>query len=147
MSSINSISNFGIPPSSQGRDALSSSPGSSAPSVGVRIQPAPVADSGAVPVPVPSPGSGAKAAGSTAQPTKDQVDQVLEGLIKQQAGKPTSVQFSVDEKLNQVVIKVVDPSTQKVIKQFPAEAILKMREDMLNFDAKSPTGLLLSEKT
>ncbi|WP_322630157.1 flagellar protein FlaG [Halothiobacillus sp.] len=143
MSSINSVSNFGIPPSSQGRDALSSSPGSSAPSVGVRSQPAPVADSGAV----PSPGSGAKAAGSTVQPTKTQVDQVLEGLIKQQAGKPTAVQFSVDEKLNQVVIKVVDPSTQKVIKQFPAEAILKMREDMLNFDSKSLTGLLLSEKT
>ncbi|HUX82041.1 MAG TPA: flagellar protein FlaG [Halothiobacillus sp.] len=145
MSSINSISNSGIPPSSQGRDALSSSPGSSAPSVGVGIQPAPVAGSATVPVPIP--GSGAKAAGGTPQPTKDQVDQVLEGLIKQQAGKPTSVQFSVDEKLNQVVIKVVDPSTQKVIKQFPAEAILKMREDMLNFDSKSPTGLLLSEKT
>jgi flagellar protein FlaG len=143
MSSINSISNSGIPPSSQGRDALPSSPGSSAPSVGVRIQPPPVADSGAV----PSPGSGANAVGSTVQPTKAQVDQVLEGLIKQQAGKPTAVQFSVDEKLNQVVIKVVDPSTQKVIKQFPAEAILKMREDMLNFDSKSSTGLLLSEKT
>lgn len=145
MSSINSISNSGIPPSSQGRDALPSSPGSSAPSVGVRIQPAPVA--GSATVPVPSPGSGANAVGSTVQPTKAQVDQVLEGLIKRQAGKPTAVQFSVDEKLNQVVIKVVDPSTQKVIKQFPAEAILKMREDMLNFDAKSPTGLLLSEKT
>jgi flagellar protein FlaG len=148
MSSINSISNSGIPPSSQGRDVLSSSPGTSLPTAGLSTQPVPIADSGAVSVPVPVPGSGgAKAAGSSVQPTKDQVNQVLEGLIKQQAGKPTSVQFSVDEKLNQVVIKVVDPSTQKVIKQFPAEAILKMREDMLNFDSKSPTGLLLSEKT
>jgi flagellar protein FlaG len=82
-----------------------------------------------------------------AKPTKAQVNQVLEDLIKRQQGSPTSVQFSVDEKLNQVVIKVVDPTTQKVIRQFPAEEILKMREEMLNFDTKPPAGLLLSEKT
>ncbi|MBN2855144.1 MAG: flagellar protein FlaG [Halothiobacillaceae bacterium] len=81
------------------------------------------------------------------KPTKAQVNQVLEELIKRQQGSPTSVQFSVDEKLNQVVIKVVDPTTQKVIRQFPAEEILKMREEMLNFDTKPPAGLLLSEKT
>ncbi|OYY54292.1 MAG: hypothetical protein B7Y53_06460, partial [Halothiobacillus sp. 28-55-5] len=65
----------------------------------------------------------------SAKPTKAQVNQVLEDLIKRQQGSPTSVQFSVDEKLNQVVIKVVDPTTQKVIRQFPAEEILKMREE------------------
>jgi flagellar protein FlaG len=75
------------------------------------------------------------------------VNQVLEDLIKRQQGSPTSVQFSVDEKLDQVVIKVVDPTTQKVIKQIPSEAIMKMREDMLAFESKSSTGLLLSEKT
>ncbi|ANJ67142.1 hypothetical protein A9404_06860 [Halothiobacillus diazotrophicus] len=143
MSSINSISNSGIPPSLQGRDVLSSSQGtSSAPTTG-SVPPAPVS----APAAVPGHGSNGQPATPGTKPTKDQVDQVLEGLIKQQAGKPTSVQFSVDEKLNQVVIKVVDPATQKVIKQIPAEAILRMREDLLNFDSKSPTGLLLSEKT
>lgn len=143
MSSINSISNSGIPPSLQGRDVLSSSPGaSSAPTAGsVPSSPVPVPGAAA------AHGANAQTAANGTKPTKDQIDQVLEGLIKQQAGKPTSVQFSVDEKLNQVVIKVVDPSTQKVIKQIPAEAILRMREDLLNFDSKSPTGLLLSEKT
>ncbi len=105
---------------------------------------APVAVKAAAPQ---SPDVTATASSDSAKPTKAQVNQVLEDLIKRQQGSPTSVQFSVDEKLNQVVIKVVDPATQKVIRQFPAEEILKMREALLDFDTKPPAGLLLSEKT
>lgn len=79
-------------------------------------------------------------------PTKDEVNQVLEDLIKRQQSSPTSVQFSVDDTLDQVVIKVVDPATQKVIKQIPSEAILKMREDLLNYDQALANGSILSEK-
>lgn len=146
MSSINSISNSGIPPALQGRDASTGSRGVSAQGANTTgpHTAAPATDTG---VTAAAGAGGAKSAGSAAQPTKDQVDQALEGLIKQLSSKPTSVQFSVDEKLNQMVIKVVDPATHKVIKQIPAEAILRMREDLLSFDSKSPTGLLLSEKT
>ena len=79
-------------------------------------------------------------------PTKDEVNQVLEDLMKRQQSSPTSVQFSVDDTLDQVVIKVVDPATQKVIKQIPSEAILKMRQDLLNYDQALANGSILSEK-
>jgi|GEM_PF-2959773 len=95
--------------------------------------------------------SGAKhdqSTGASSSPSKAQVNQALEDMIKQQQPGATSVQFSIDDKLNQFVIKVVDPTTNKVIKQIPAEAVLKMREDMLAMDSKNPpAGTLLSEKT
>lgn len=135
MSAINNIVSSSIHPAVAGQDASSFSPasasqGAASPSAAPKLQ-------------VNSPAG----ASSAQKPTKDEVNQVLEDLIKRQQGSPTSVQFSVDEKLDQVVIKVLDPATRKVIKQIPAEAIMKMREDMLAFESKSSTGLLLSEKT
>lgn len=135
MSAINNIVSSSIHPAVAGQDASSFSQSSV-------VQ-------GAVSQPVASKleASGSTGSANSQKPTKEEVNQVLEGLIKRQQSSPTSVHFSVDEKLDQVVIKVVDPATQKVIKQIPSEAILKMREDMLNFESKSSTGLLLSEKT
>ena len=135
MSAINNIVGSSIHPAIAGQDASSFSQASTQPS--------------AVPLPADPRLQANASAGSanSRKPTKEEVNQVLEGLIKRQQGSPTSVQFSVDEKLDQVVIKVVDPATQKVIKQIPSEAIMKMREDMLAFESKSSAGLLLSEKT
>lgn len=135
MSAINNIVSSSIHPAVAGQDASSFSQASTPTSV--------------VPLPADPRLQANASAGSanSRKPTKEEVNQVLEGLIKRQEGSPTSVQFSVDEKLDQVVIKVVDPTTQKVIKQIPSEAIMKMREDMLAFESKSSTGLLLSEKT
>ena len=135
MSAINNIVSSSIHPAAAGRDASSFSPASVAQEM---------ASQSTSPKPQTSSPTGAS---SGRKPTKEEVNQVLEDLIKRQQGSPTSVQFSVDEKLDQVVIKVVDPTTQKVIKQIPSEAIMKMREDMLAFESKSSTGLLLSEKT
>ena len=135
MSAINNLVSSSIHPAVAGQDALSFSQASIPPS--------------AVPLP-PDPKLQANTSGGAAnsrKPTKEEVDQVLEGLIKRQQGSSTSVQFSVDEKLGQVVIKVVDPTTQKVIKQIPSEAIMKMREEMLSFDQGLTKGSLLSEKT
>ncbi len=136
MSVINAITTASISPVVTGRDASSSLSSPVAPQVAMQIDtPRDVAARAAAQDRLVLP------------PSKAQVNQALEDLIKRQQDSPTSVRFSVDEKLNQVVIKVVDPATQKVIKQFPAEAILKMREEMLDFDTKPPAGLLLSEKT
>lgn len=144
MSTINAIENSSIPPSMQGRGALLSA--------AERLPVAPNGTTGGVAVTssVAPPKSVSDASSSSAveaKPSKAQVNQVLEDLIKRQELKPTSLQFSVDEKLHEVVVKVVDPATQKVIRQIPAEAILRMREDLQNMGNKSPTGLLLSEKT
>lgn len=134
MSAINNLVSSSIHPAVAGQDALSFSQASIPPSAVAPADPKLQANT-----------SGGAA--SSRKPTKEEVDQVLEGLIKRQQGSSTSVQFSVDEKLGQVVIKVVDPSTQKVIKQIPSEAIMKMREDMLSFDQGLTKGSLLSEKT
>jgi flagellar protein FlaG len=141
MSGISSVSVSGIPLVS-GRDASLSLPPTQAEATQSPPQSVKVA---AV---VSSSTATNPAAQSTQKPSKAEVNQALEDMIKRGQPADTSVQFSVDDKLDQVVIKVVDPQTNKVIKQFPAEAILKMREEMLATDSKSPpAGSLFSEKT
>ncbi|OZB74772.1 MAG: hypothetical protein B7X37_04545 [Halothiobacillus sp. 14-55-98] len=132
MSALNNIVGSSIRSAIAGSDALSSSLPSSVP-----VGPA----QSSTPQPaVPLDTSIGR------MPTKDEVNQVLEDLMKRQQSSPTSVQFSVDDTLDQVVIKVVDPATQKVIKQIPSEAILKMRQDLLNYDQALANGSILSEK-
>jgi flagellar protein FlaG len=38
----------------------------------------------------------------------------------------TNLQFSIDEKTNKIVVKVLDADTQKVIRQIPPEDVMKM---------------------
>ncbi|WP_407275482.1 flagellar protein FlaG [Halothiobacillus sp. DCM-1] len=138
MSGISPVSISNIPPAA-GRDVLSSLPPNPVGSAPVSV---PVVEG------APLPSRAAKPESVSPTPSKSEINQALEDMIKRGQPANTSVQFSVDEKLDQVVIKVVDPQTNKVIKQFPAEAILKMREEMLAMDSKTPpAGSLLSEKT
>lgn len=155
MSVINSTINANIPPvAGRGVSSSSGKPSSTgsdaAVQVAVRDAGVPTAQASRPLTPVPQAATPeiSKGGSKSAAPTKEQVNQALEDMIKRQQADPTSVQFAIDEKLNQVVIKVVDPATNKVIKQIPAEAIMKMREDMLAMDSKTPpAGALLSEKT
>jgi len=39
-----------------------------------------------------------------------------------------SIRFSIDDSSKDVVVKVVDKDTGEVIKQFPPEQVLKLRE-------------------
>lgn len=146
MNVINSTVGMGIP-SVSGRDVSSSSVFSNSGGVSDGIGRANAQIVASIPA-SDHVSSTSQTQGPTAEPTKEQVNQALEDMIKRQQLDPTSVQFSIDDKLNQVVIKVVDPTTNKVIKQIPAEAVMKMREDMLAMDSKTPpAGTLLSEKT
>lgn len=151
MSVINSVVGTSIPSVSV-RDALSSPvsshrAGASDAPVRTGQQSTPSAESASPTGAFPAAGSPRSQSVGPA-PTKAQVNQALEDMIKRLQPDPTSVQFSIDDKLNQVVIKVIDPKTNEVIKQIPAEAIMKMREDLLAMDGKTPpAGTLLSEKT
>lgn len=146
MNVINSTVGMGIP-SVSGRDVSSSSVSSNSGGVSDGIGQAKAQTVASTPT-ASQVSSPSQTQGSTAAPTKEQVNQALGDMIKRQQPDPTSVQFSIDDKLNQVVIKVVDPTTNKVIKQIPAEAVMKMREDMLAMDSRTPpVGALLSEKT
>ncbi len=57
------------------------------------------------------------------QKTKAQVKQIQD--LTDNLG--TKVQFNVNEQLGKVVVKVVDPSTDKVIKEIPSEEIQTMQ--------------------
>ena len=139
MSGITSLPANSIPPVS-GRDVLSSSGVPKSPPVDAPVP-------ALAPSVLAQPVAPASAPAASRAPTKSEVNQALEDMIKRGQPAESSVQFSIDDKLGQVVIKVVDPQTNKVIKQFPAEAILKMREEMLSMDSKTPpAGSLLSEK-
>ena len=51
------------------------------------------------------------------------------------------LKFSINKKLQQVVVKVVDRETDKVIKEIPPEALQRLHERMQEF-----MGLLIDEE-
>ena len=53
----------------------------------------------------------------------------------------TNLDFSVDKDTDKLVVKVVDPSTQQVIKQIPSEDMLALAKALDKFK-----GLLVSQK-
>lgn len=53
----------------------------------------------------------------------------------------TSLRFSVDEDSGQTVIKVLDPESQKVLRQIPSEEALALSKALDNFK-----GLLVKQK-
>jgi flagellar protein FlaG len=44
-----------------------------------------------------------------------------------------SVNFEIDPKTNQLIVKLVDSQTQKVIRQVPAQAMLGLKEAMSSY--------------
>ncbi|HZK19577.1 MAG TPA: flagellar protein FlaG [Treponemataceae bacterium] len=68
--------------------------------------------------------------------TKKDVQQLQE--ISNLIGR--KITFSVDERLNDVIIKVVDPNTNKVIKEIPSEEIQNLK-----IHIKETFGFLVDE--
>lgn len=68
--------------------------------------------------------------------TKSDVQQIQD--ISNAVGR--KIQFSVNDRLGDVIIKVVDPYTDKVIKEIPTEEIQKLRAHM-----KETFGFLVNE--
>ncbi|MGL5631683.1 MAG: flagellar protein FlaG [Azovibrio sp.] len=75
---------------------------------------------------------------STAQTLKDSVDS-MNRLMKSLSN---SLQFSLDEDTGKTVIKVIDSTTQEVIKQFPSEEALALTKALDN----QITGLFVQQQ-
>ncbi len=76
-----------------------------------------------------------------------QVNDALDAILKKLEPRPKNLQFSVNRELNQIVVKVVDTQTNKVVFQIPSEAIIKASEQLKSLDdGKLPIGTLLSEQ-
>lgn len=95
-------------------------------------------------------GHSASAASSSEKALEAQYQQAnaaLDAILKKLEPTPKTLDFSVNRKLNQIVIRVIDTRTNKVISEIPSEAVLKMQEHLQSLDAKKiPVGSLLSEQ-
>lgn len=85
-----------------------------------------VAPKTAEPPPIKTPAPGSKAEDVKAQNAKalteavDELNQRFKGLSR------TNLQFNIDDKADQVVVKVMDVETEEVIRQIPPEEMLKL---------------------
>ncbi|MDM8537831.1 flagellar protein FlaG [Desulfobacterales bacterium HSG17] len=70
--------------------------------------------------------------------SKEDVEQMVEVLKDLTDTLQTKLNFSVDEGTNNIVVKVIDKDTDKVIRQIPPEELLKLQEKMQDL-----TGFLL----
>ena len=78
--------------------------------------------------------------GEFTKPGARQVQQSLEDINKMLSGFSISVQFKVDADYKELIIKVVDQDTGKLIRQIPVEDVVKMSKAMDNLK-----GLLFAQ--
>ena len=104
------------------------------PQVAVAAPAAPVQNRGAAPEATPPPAA-------TAQPSAEQVKQAVNDVQNAVKSVAQNLQFSVDKDTGQTIIKVVDASTQEVIRQIPAQEILAIAKAVDQMQ-----GLLLRQK-
>lgn len=64
------------------------------------------------------------AATPAAAPSKEQLDQAMGEVKKALAPVARNLQFSIDDETGRSIVKVVDASTNEVIRQFPSEELL-----------------------
>lgn len=60
--------------------------------------------------------------------TKEAMEGIAQSL--QSVSRSSGLQFAVDDELGRVVVKVVDPETQEVIKQFPSEDAIRLSKSL-----------------
>jgi flagellar protein FlaG len=75
------------------------------------------------------------------KPSAEEIKQDIDAINTQLKSMNSSIQFVIDGKSNDVVIKIVDNDTGKVIRQIPSDDVLRMREHL-----KEMTGLLVEER-
>ena len=95
----------------------------------------------AVAKPVQAPKSAPDAQkGEVDKPSGKQVQQSLDDINKVMAGFSISVQFQIDPDYKELIVKVVDQDTGKLIRQIPTEDVVRMSKAM-----DSLKGLLFAQ--
>lgn len=74
-------------------------------------------------------------------PTRAQLDQAMGEVKKALAPVARNLQFSIDEETGRSVVKVVDATTNEVIRQFPSEELLAITRSIDKF-----SGLFVKQK-
>jgi flagellar protein FlaG len=58
----------------------------------------------------------------------EQTQSIVNGLNKNMENSQTNIAFSIDDSTKSIVVKVVDQKTNKVIRQIPAEEMIKLSQ-------------------
>lgn len=72
----------------------------------------------------------AASATTTAQPAMSQIVQAVEDVRSAIAPVAQNLHFSIDEDIGRTIVKVVDASTDEVIRQIPSEEIVAIAKAM-----------------
>jgi flagellar protein FlaG len=75
------------------------------------------------------------------KPSAEEIKKGLEAINTQLRSLNSSLQFTVDKGTDDVVVKIVDNDTGKVIRQIPSDDVLRIREHL-----KEKSGLIVKEK-
>jgi len=74
-------------------------------------------------------------------PSRDQLDRAMSEVRKALAPVARNLQFSIDDATGRSVVKVVDSSTNEVIRQIPSEELLAITRSIDKF-----SGLFVKQK-
>lgn len=72
---------------------------------------------------------------------KDEVNQAIKEIKQQMSDIGRKINFSVDEDLNIVIIKVVNKDTEEVVRQLPSEEVVEIARNI-----QENKGLIFQEK-
>lgn len=88
-------------------------------------RPAAVAESGAV------AGRPVRPEAPTTPPSKEDVSAAVDKLNEaMQSSSQSSLKFEIDDDTKQIVVKLIDQSTQEVVRQMPTEEALQMAKSI-----------------
>ena len=71
----------------------------------------------------------------------EEIHKDVKAINEQLKSLDTSIRFSVDEKADEVVVRIVDKDSGEVIRQIPPESMVRLRESM-----KDLSGLFVEKK-
>lgn len=74
------------------------------------------------------------------------LEEASSSLLKYLEGLPSNLQFRADSDSGRYLFKVVNPVTQEVIRQFPADEVLEMAKRIKQQLTFEGAGILLDEK-
>ena len=71
----------------------------------------------------------------------EEIHKDLEMINEQLKSSNSSIQFSIDDKSNEIIVRIVDRDTGEVIRQIPPESIVRPRDSM-----RDMSGLFVEKK-
>ena len=88
----------------------------------------------------------AQAERSSAAADPQQLEAAVEQLAQAMQNVQRNLNFSIDESSGRTVVKVIDSSSDEIIRQFPSEEALALARRMKEMDSVELSGFLLQSK-